>query len=155
MHLASRHAFLHALLIGVLLARAMVAPGFMPGSLSGGPLQLCPNGLPSRAVALLFGADPAHAGHAQHAAQQGDQHAHHGHAQDSQEPAAPAPPDSGRYEHCSIGEALSQVALTAAPAIPVALLRPLPPPSAEDRKAASATPILPRARGPPHSSPVS
>lgn len=141
---------MHALLIGVLLVRAMVAPGFMPGALSAGPLQLCPNGLPAHAAALLFAADdPAHAGHhADHA------HAHHAGHGDAPPPEAPAPLDSSHYEQCSIGEALSQVALTAEAFVALAVLRPLPPDARSHSRFAGRAEIVPRARGPPRPSQV-
>lgn len=141
---------LHVLLVGVLLARAMVAPGFMPGALSAGPLQLCPNGLPVHVVALLFAAeDPAHAGHQGDA----DHHAHAGHAPRAEAPSpqSPAPLDSSHYEQCSIGEALSQVALPTDVVSVLAVLLPLPSGGEADSRHIPRAGIVPRARGPPPS----
>lgn len=53
---------LHSILLLTLLARSAMVPGYMPGS-SGGPLALCPEGLPEVVAARLFGTTSHHHQH--------------------------------------------------------------------------------------------
>lgn len=133
---------LHILLGVLLVLRAMIAPGYMPGG-DGWPVRLCPDGLDSALVAVLFG----------------DEHQHHGpgHARSSDvahddaggNRDEPQPHAGWNLERCALGASLAQVALPGVDATPFQLLahyipEVLPP---------QADPALrierPRARSPP------
>ena len=102
--MSSSQRFLHAFLLPALLVRGLMVPGYMPGG-EDGPLQLCPQGLPAAAVAVLF------------------QHVDHDHARSG----APGDPEEGRtggaMERCPLGGSLAQSAVPAAE-FAIAVLHP-------------------------------
>lgn len=95
------------MLLGSLLARSLIAPGFMPaGSGAGAILELCHMGLAPAAIERLFAdsgvVDKPNPG----------RHHHHGHHATSTnaEPIAPGPPPDDPLTHdqlCPLGNALS------------------------------------------------
>lgn len=123
---------LHSILLLTLLARSAMVPGYMPGS-SGGPLALCPEGLPEAAAARLFGPTSHH-------------HQHHGN-HDEPEPTRHA---NAAAAECALGT--GWIAL-GPPSINIAGSAPAEnaPPSARSR---GLIPLAPRAdfraRAPPH-----
>ncbi len=81
----SRRLMLHSILMLALLARSAVVPGYMPGS-GGGPLALCPEGLPERVAVRLF--EPT-------------SHAHHNHGTPGE--PEPTPHSGGSPAECALG----------------------------------------------------
>lgn len=132
----------HVFLALALALRAMIAPGYMPGG-DGWPVRLCPDGLDSALVAVLFGDDHQHHGPG-HARSSDVAHDHDGGNQD------PSPPHAGwNLERCALGASLAQVALLGADAAPLQVL----PHYIPQALPALADPLLrierPRARSPP------
>jgi len=133
---------LHITLAALLALRAMVAPGYMPGG-DGWPVRLCPDGLDSAFVALLFDDGHQHHGHG-HARSSDVAHDEDGGNQN--EPQSHA---GWNLERCALGASLAQVALAGADATPLQLL----PHYIPEVLPAQADPALrverPRARSPP------
>lgn len=97
----NRSPLTHAMFALALLVRGMAVPGYMAGD-SGWPVQLCPEGLSSASVALIFGSGDHH--HVHH-------HAHHSPAGIDPDPGSSAD-DSSRSdpsngsssaERCALG----------------------------------------------------
>src|SRR6056297_24312 len=132
----------HIFLAWALALRAMIAPGYMPGG-DGWPVRLCPDGLDSELVAVLFGGDHQHhgAGHARSSDVADD---------DDGGTQGPPPPHAGwNLERCALGQSLAQAALPGADVAPLQLL----PHYIPEVLPARADPALrierPRARAPP------
>jgi len=132
----------HIFLAWALALRAMIAPGYMPGG-DGWPVRLCPDGLDSALVAVLFGGDHQHhgAGHARSSDLADDD--------DGGKQGPPSPHAGWNLERCALGASLAQVALPGADATPLQLL----PHCIPEALPTQADPALriewPRARSPP------
>lgn len=129
-------SWMPAVLALALVLRGLFPAGYMPGA--GGAVQLCPHGLP--AAALLFdGHDHDHHHHGNH------------HAAAAADPTLSTPGvlNGQDFERCSLGEALTLLALIDAKS--AATLSPVsgPAPIAGHRSDSSTTPLQVRARSPP------
>lgn len=136
-------SLLPILLTVALVMRGLFPAGYMPGA--GGAVQLCPQGLPAAAAALLAASgDHAHHHHSNHA---GHRSGHHAPAEAG--PDALDGLNSLDFERCSLGEALSLLALFDPPAPQPGFLETEPPSFAVVTLHATPRPMRPPARGPP------
>lgn len=111
----------------VIVLRGLIAPGFMPSSISDGfPIRLCPQGLDAQWYAAITGPQSMDE-HAHHLVHHGGHHGghhdiHHAHHYTPAElsaaqttldtaPLAPGATADHPLEHCALGQALSLLAL--------------------------------------------